>query len=217
VVLEFGAFVKVVGLTGGIGAGKSAVASCLEKLGVPVIDTDTIAHALTQVGGRANPSIGEVFGAEMLENTGGMARSKMRELVFADPAARAKLESILHPMIREDVDIALSVHRQSAKSAYVVLAVPLLFERMTFRASLWRTLSVDVAEATQVSRVIARSGLTVDAVCAIMRAQVPRQIRLQLADDIIHNDADWHHLQTQVEQIHQWYVQQTAADAQVPR
>ncbi|NJR72395.1 MAG: dephospho-CoA kinase [Gammaproteobacteria bacterium] len=191
---------KIVGLTGGIGSGKSAVADVFLSLGIQVIDTDKIAHQLTAVGGIANPSIGEVFGAEMLESAGGMARSKMRELVFNDPSARQKLEAILHPLIGEAVN--REIRALTIPAPYAILAVPLLFERMTFRTLIWRTLTVDCTIATQISRVKSRSNLLTDEINRFINAQAPRQIRLQLADDVIHNEAGLTELRGQVEAFH---------------
>lgn len=203
---------KLVGLTGGIGAGKSAAATHFRNLGVSIVDTDQIAHALTSPGGKANSFIGAAFGAEMLESAGGMARSKMRERIFADPAARSTLESILHPLIRDGVDEALLALRQAPQPiAYVLLAVPLLFERMTFRTSIWRTLLIDAPHALQRVRVCQRPGLDEVQTDRIIKAQAPREIRLQLADDVITNNADLAHLQLQVERIHSVYLKNLAA------
>jgi dephospho-CoA kinase len=196
---------KIVGLTGGIGSGKSAVADIFMSLGVPVIDTDKIAHQLTSAGGIANPIIGEAFGAEMLESAGGMARSKMRELVFKDPSQRQKLEVILHPLIRDAVKAEISA--LPLATAYAVLAIPLLFERMTFRTLIWRTLTVDCAISTQISRVARRSNLATDEIERIINAQAPRQIRLQLADDVVHNEAGFAQLRVQVEALNRLYLE----------
>jgi len=195
---------NIVGLTGGIGSGKSAAADIFFSLGVGVIDTDRIAHQLTSDGGIANHSIGKAFGAEMLESTGGMARSKMRSLVFNDPIARRKLESILHPLIRDAVNAQISA--LATNMPYAVLMIPLLFERMTFRQLIWRTLTVDCAISTQISRVATRSNLATDEINRIIQAQAPRQIRLQLADDVVHNQAGLEQLRTQVEALHQRYA-----------
>jgi dephospho-CoA kinase len=202
---------NIVGLTGGIGSGKSAVADIFLSLGVPVIDTDNIAHQLTAADGIANPIIGEVFGAEMLESAGGMARSKMRTLVFNNPAARHKLEAILHPLIRDGVNAAINALAPS--TPYAILAIPLLFERMTFRTLIWRTLTVDCAIHTQIDRVATRSKLAVDEINRIIEAQAPRQIRLQLADDVVHNEAGFAQLRVQVEALHRRYLITTPISA----
>ncbi len=202
-VLDTRARMNIVGLTGGIGSGKSAVADIFLSLGIAVIDTDRIAHELTAVNGIANAPIGEAFGAEMLESGGGMARSKMRALVFNDPKARQKLEAILHPLIRDSVNEAITA---LPPSAYAILAIPLLFERMTFRSIIWRTLTVDCAIETQLNRVMSRSKLSADEVNLILKAQAPRQIRLQLADDVVHNEAGFDQLRVQVEALHCRYL-----------
>lgn len=196
---------KIVGLTGGIGSGKSAVADIFVSLGVPIIDTDKIAHQLTSAGGMANSTIGDEFGPEMLESAGGMARSKMRALVFNDPSARQKLESILHPLIRDAVKA--EINALATPTPYAILAIPLLFERMTFRKLIWRTLTVDCAISTQISRVATRSSLAKDEIERIIEAQAPRQIRLQLADDVVHNEAGFAQLRAQVEALNRRYLE----------
>jgi dephospho-CoA kinase len=197
--------VRIVGLTGGIGAGKSAAADVFTALGVTVIDTDKIAHQLTEIGGAANASIGAAFGAEMLEDAGGMSRSKMRTLVFADATARQKLEAILHPLIHDAVSNAIAA--LDSRLSYAVLAIPLLFERMTFRHLLWRTVSLDCTVETQIRRVTSRSQLATDEIKRIIAAQAPRALRLQLADDVIHNEAGFAQLRTQVETLHRRYIE----------
>lgn len=196
---------KIVGLTGGIGAGKSAVANVFSSLGVTVIDTDQIAHQLTVAGGAANASISAAFGAEMLESAGGMARSKMRALVFADATARQKLEAILHPLIRDAVATAIAA--LPVNTRYSILAIPLHFEHMTFRHILWRTATVDCSVHTQIERVMKRSQLDEAEVKRIIAAQAPRAIRLQLADDVIHNEAGLDALRTQVEALNRRYLE----------
>jgi len=195
---------KIVGLTGGIGSGKSAAADFFSSLGVPVIDTDAIAHQMTGVNGFANASIGVAFGAEMLESTGQMARSKMRALVFNDVQARKKLEAILHPLIRDAVGNQIAA--LPVGTAYAVLVVPLLFERMTFSTMLWRSVAVDCTIATQIKRVIARSHLASDEILRIIGAQIGRQQRLQLADDLVCNQADIAHLRDAVGSLNMSYL-----------
>lgn len=195
---------KIVGLTGGIGSGKSAAADIFSSLGVPVIDTDAIAHQMTGVNGFANASIGVAFGAEMLESTGQMARSKMRALVFNDVQARKKLEAILHPLIRDAVGGEIAA--LPVGTAYAVLVVPLLFERRTFSTMMWRSVAVDCTIATQIKRVIARSHLASDEILRIIGAQIGRQQRLQLADDIVCNQADIAHLRDVVGSLNVSYL-----------
>ena len=193
----------VVGLTGGIGSGKTAAADEFGKLGAAVVDTDAIAHELTEKGGAALPAIEKLFGSRFLDPAGGMDRKKMRDHVFANPAAKRALEGLLHPMIREE-----SARRIAAASApYVVHVVPLLIESPDYRRRVNRVLVVDVPEDTQVTRVRSRSGLTDDEVHAIMRTQVSRAERLAAADDVIDNAGARDALRKQVADLHQKYLQ----------
>ena len=193
----------IVGLTGGIGSGKSAVADIFAGLGITVVDTDAVAHELTSAEGGAMPAIAAAFGADVLLPTGALDRAAMRRLVFGDPAVRLRLEGILHPLIRRE-----SLARcQAAVSPYVVLAVPLLVESGVYRQIVRRVLVVDCAEAVQVERVMARSGLTADEVRRIMSAQVSRAERLAAADDVIDNNGDLAALAPQVEALHRRYLE----------
>ena len=192
----------IVGLTGGIGSGKSAVADIFAGLGITVVDTDAVAHELTGAKGAAMPAIAAAFGADVLLPTGALDRAAMRRLVFGDPAVRLRLEGILHPLIRRE-----SLARcQAAVSPYVVLAVPLLVESGVYRQIVRRVLVVDCAEAVQVERVMARSGLAADEVRRIMSTQVSRAERLAAADDVIDNDGDLAALAPQVEALHRRYL-----------
>ena len=160
----------VVGLTGGIGSGKSAAADEFAALGATVVDTDIIAHELTEKGGAAMPGIEKLLGSEAVSADGSMNRRKVRERVFADPAAKRKLEALLHPMIREE-----SARRIAAAAGpYVVHVVPLLIESPDYRRRADRVLVVDCPEEVQVERVRAR-GLSDDEVRAIMRTQATRR------------------------------------------
>ena len=192
----------VVGLTGGIGSGKSAVADCFSRQGIVTVDTDVIAHELTGAQGAAMPAIVAAFGREVIVPDGGMNRPAMRQRVFADPAAKAQLEAILHPMIREE-----SRRRcQSASSPYVLLAVPLLVETGVLRQEMQRVLVVDCSEATQLVRVMARSGLSASEVEAILRTQASRAERLAIADDVLVNEGRLDALATQVQALHRRYL-----------
>ena len=198
----------VIALTGGIGSGKSSVGNILAELGAAVIDTDEIAHRLTAAGQPGARAIGEHFGAQYLAADGALDRNRMRELVFADPHARQKLENLLHPMIRAEVDAQMSAAAEAAKSThapYIVIVVPLLIETGAYRDRARRVLVVDSDEHQQVARVIRRSGLTDDAVRAIMATQVSRTERLRHADDIVHNDGDLAALRSAVEALHRKY------------
>ena len=192
----------VVGLTGGIGSGKSAAADCFAARGVAVVDTDAIAHELTAVGGAAMPALLAEFGPEVAAPDGALDRACVRRLVFADPAARGRLEAILHPLIR-----TLSDKRcRDALSAYVILAVPLLVESGTYRERCNRIVAVDCPETQQISRVMARSKLSEVEVRAIMAAQASREDRLAVADDVLDNGGDLHHLEIQVADLHRKYL-----------
>ena len=192
----------VVGLTGGIGSGKSAAADAFAELGIGVVDTDAIAHELTAVGGLAMPALIAAFGSEVATADGALDRAGMRRMVFADPAARQRLEAILHPLIR-----TLSAERcQLTLSPYVILAVPLLVEAGTYRERCQRIVVVDCPESLQISRVMARSGLSETEVRAIMATQVSRAARLAVADDVIANDGDLAGLKMQVGELHLKYL-----------
>jgi len=193
----------IVGLTGGIGSGKSAAAQVFEELGATVIDTDAIAHALTAAGGAAIDPIRAAFGADYITAEGALARPRMRELVFSDAEKKRLLESILHPLIR-----ARSSERvQAARSPYVILMVPLLIESGDYRGRCQRILVVDCPEELQVERVVARSGIAAAQVRAIMATQVTRAARLAAADDVIDNSRDPAHLRREVEALHRRYLQ----------
>ncbi|TCP11838.1 dephospho-CoA kinase [Crenobacter luteus] len=197
---------KIVGLTGGIGSGKSTVARLFADLGVPVVDTDDVAHALTGPGGAAMPALVAAFGDAVRRADGALDRAAMRDRVFADPAARARLESILHPLI-----LAESRRRLAELSGpYAVLVVPLLFETPAFLAEVATTLLVDADEDKQIERVVARSGLAPDAVRAIMAAQLPREERRRRADAVIVNNDDLAGLALQVAAKHRYYLAKLA-------
>ena len=192
----------VVGLTGGIGSGKSTVADLFARRGVTVIDTDAIARELTGVQGAALPEIIAAFGAAMVLPQGGLDRSAMRRQVFADASAKARLEAILHPKIRQE-----SRRRcQAATSIYVLLVVPLLVETGVWQQEVRRILVVDCDEATQIARVKARNALSATEVRAIMVTQATRRARLAVADDVILNNDRLEALEPQVQALHQRYV-----------
>lgn len=193
----------LIGLTGGIGSGKSTVAALFAEHGAGIIDTDAIAHCLTQAGGEAIATIRAVFGDDYLTETGALDRARMRELVFSDPAAKQRLEQILHPIIFEQAKVQV---QQLQGKPYIVVVVPLLPESRNFRQLVQRVLVVDCDEDTQVARVIGRSGLTENEVRAIIARQTPRAERLQLADDIIRNDSGLDGLAVQVAALHERYT-----------
>ena len=193
-----------VGLTGGIGCGKTTVADMFGALGAAVIDTDAIAHALTAPHGAAMPALLAEFGDGFATPDGALDRAKMRELVFADATARARLESILHPRIRDATAAAASI----ARGDYVMFVVPLLIESGTWRERVTRVLAIDCPEAVQIARVMARNGLSEPQVRAIMAAQATRAQRRAAADDIIVNDGGLDALRPQVLALHAMYLQQ---------
>lgn len=192
----------VIGLTGGIGCGKSAAAELLANLGVPIVDTDQIAHQLTSVGQPALTTITREFGAEFLLPDGNLDRTRMRHRVFSEPAAKRKLEAILHPLIRDEVQRRL----EQIQAPYVVVAIPLLLESGAYRNIVQRILVVDCSEAQQVARVVARNGLGEAEVHAIMAHQLSRSDRLHQADDILDNHGTTGTLEAQVQRLHQHYL-----------
>ena len=196
----------VVGLTGGIGSGKSAAADEFARLGATVVDTDAIAHELTAPGGAAVPQIEKQFGTAFV-SAGAMDRKRMRERVFADPDAKKALEEILHPMIRAESARRIAEAKREKAGPYVIHVVPLLVESPDYRKRVDRVLVVDVPEATQVERVRSRSGLSDDEVRAIMRTQASRAERLAAADDVIDNAGTRDALRRQVGALHQKYLQ----------
>lgn len=173
-----------IGLTGGIGSGKSRVADRLAELGAALIDTDVIAHQLTAPGGDAMPALRAAFGDAIADAQGALDRAAMRDLVFRDPAARGRLERILHPMIGAAVDREAA----TARGCYQVFVVPLLVESGRWRDRVDRICVVDCDPATQIARVGIRSGLDPEAVERILQAQATREARLAVADDVIVND-----------------------------
>lgn len=192
----------VVGLTGGIGSGKSAAADEFARLGAAVVDTDAIAHELTRAGGAAVEPIRRALGAAYVDTSGAMDRAKVRALVFADPGARARLESVLHPMIRAESDRRIA----AAAAAYVIHVVPLLIESPDYRERVDRVLVVDCPESLQIERVRSRNGLDEESVLAIMRSQVPRAARLAAADDVIDNSGTIAAMHQQVARLHRSYL-----------
>ncbi len=199
----------VIALTGGIGSGKSSVANILAKLGAAVVDTDEIAHELTAAGQPGALLIGKAFGVEYLDSAGALDRSRMRALVFSDALAKQKLELLLHPMIRLEVTTRLENYAKKPfeQVPYSVIVVPLLIETGAYRELARRVLVVDCDEAQQIARVMQRSGLTAEAVEAIMAHQVSRHERRRHADDIVRNDGDLQALQTAVEAVHRKYLE----------
>ena len=194
----------IVGLTGGIGSGKTSVANIFRTFGISIIDTDEIAHELTQKHGIALPLIKEVFGQEYITTAGSLDRAKMRSLVFNDFSMKKKLEEILHPLIYSEVERLLP----SITSVYGIVVVPLLLEANDFIKMVDRVLVVDCPENLQISRTIQRSQLNEEDVYAIVKAQISRKERLEYADNVIRNDHDFPYLVDQVEKLHQEFINQ---------
>ncbi|THF61257.1 dephospho-CoA kinase [Pseudothauera rhizosphaerae] len=192
----------VVGLTGGIGSGKSAAADRFAALGAVVVDTDAIAHELTAAAGAAMPAIRAAFGDAVVAADGALDRAAMRRLAFADPRERTRLEGILHPLIRTES----ARQCMAAQGAYVVLVVPLLVESGNWRERCDRLCVVDCPEAVQIERVRARNGLSEAEVRAIMAAQAGRAERLACADDVIDNGGTPAGLHAQVDALHERYL-----------
>lgn len=193
----------VVGLTGGIGSGKSTVADSFARRGAALVDTDAIAHELTGPQGGAMREIAAAFGDDVLRADGALDRVVMRRLVFSDRSAKASLEAILHPLIRQQSELLCAA---AVAAPYVLLVVPLLVESGGYRQRADRILVVDCDEAVQVSRVMARSGLTAEAVRAIMTTQASRAERRAAADDLVHNDGGLDALAPQIDVLHQHYL-----------
>ena len=191
-----------IGLTGGIGCGKSTVAGLFAEHGAGIVDTDAIAHHLTQSGGDAIAAISAAFGKDYITDDGELDRAKMRELIFSDAAAKQRLELILHPMILQQAKQQL---RLLQTKPYIIIVVPLLAESPSFRQLVQRVLVVDCDENTQVARVIGRSQMGEPEVRGIIAQQTPRAERLQIADDVIHNDAGMDSLAEQVSVLHERY------------
>lgn len=191
----------VVGLTGGIGSGKTEVARAFEALGVPIADADAAAHAVTARGEAGYRAVADAFGARALAPDGNLDRAWLRQTVFADPASRARLEALLHPLILARLESEISRWR----GPYGLLVVPLLLERGNARSRVARVLVVDCPEEEQVRRVMARSGLPAAEVRAIMATQLSRRDRLAQADDIVDNGGPLASLPPQVARLDAFY------------
>lgn len=191
-----------VAITGGIGSGKSSAATIFVELGVTLIDTDAVAHQLTAPDGAAIPEIRAAFGDAAIQPSGAMDRAHMRKLVFQNAEARGRLEGILHPLIRRTVEAQV----QQVTGPYALIAVPLLFETNSYVDAVQRVVVVDCSEEQQVSRTMARSGLSEQEVRRIMATQVSRAERLSRADDVLDNSGGPSELRDQVTRLHADYV-----------
>ena len=192
----------VIGLTGGIGSGKSTVARMFAAVGVPVIDTDEISHALTAPDGAAISLLRQVFGADIFKPDGALDRASLRSRVLADEQARLELEAILHPMIRNVVQCRLT----ATQAPYALVVIPLLVETGAYQTMLDRVLVVDCGEDVQIKRALDRGGWSMAEILAIMDKQANRETRLKHADDVIANEGDEANLAIQVATLHQTYL-----------
>jgi len=190
----------VVVLTGGIASGKTTVSDLFARLGVPVIDTDLIAREVVQPGEAALQQISELFGPQFIDQNGQLDRRRMREAIFKDPSRKQKLEALLHPLIRERVQLRISEVQQP----YCILVVPLLAETGFYRGA-HRVLVVDVSEETQLERVMRRDNISRAQAESILQAQSSREQRLNLADDIIENSSNVSDLESKVRELHLKY------------
>lgn len=196
-----GAVTYIVGLTGGIGSGKSAAADRFRFLGITVVDADVCARVVVEPNKPALKTIAEHFGQDIIQADGALNRAALRQKIFADDAERKWLEALLHPLIFEEIWAQL----QSAQSPYAILESPLLVEAGQ-QVICQRTLVIDAPEAAQLARATARDGNSVEQIKAIMATQASREQRIAKADDVITNDGDLAHLHAQVDALHQRYL-----------
>lgn len=201
----------VIGLTGGIGSGKSAAADEFARLGATVVDTDAIAHELTGPGGAAVAEVMRQFGSAFVDASGGMNRKRMRDLVFSAAEEKQRLEALLHPMIRAESARRVAAAFANRSGPYAVLVVPLLIESPGYRERVGRVLVVDCPEDLQIARVRQRSGLPEGEIRRIIASQIQREKRLAAADDVINNSGTIAAMQQQVRRLHESYLQLAAA------
>jgi dephospho-CoA kinase len=191
----------LIGLTGGIGSGKSTVCDLFHKLGVPIIDSDKIARELVAPGTPALEQIARLFGAQLLLEDGSLNRGKMREIVFANKDKRKQLEAILHPLIRQEMERQISL----LNTPYVILAIPLLLEK-GWQQQLDRVLVIDCSEELQRQRARERDGSSAKTIEQIIASQIPRDRRIAAADDLIDNSGSRDSLRKQIETLHHRYL-----------
>lgn len=191
----------IIGMTGGIACGKTAATDVFRKLGVPVIDADEISRELTGPGGKALPEVAVAFGADMIDAQG-MKRDLMREIIFSDPHAKEKLESILHPMIKREIFEQL----KAIKAPYVILSVPLLLETGRWADAVKRVLVVDVSEDEQINRLVYERHMSEEQARAIIDSQISRDKRMASADDLIDNSGTLEELEEKVKGLHKFYL-----------
>ncbi|MBC7404585.1 MAG: dephospho-CoA kinase [Cytophaga sp.] len=196
-----------VGLTGGIGGGKTTVANMFAQLGATLIDTDLIAHSLTDENGEAVEAIKQAFGYDFILPSGAMDRAKMRQHVFSQPDEKKRLESILHPLIRERTEAAA----EKSTGTYTIFVVPLLVESGSWKQRVSRVLVIDCSEQTQITRVINRNKMTREQVLAIMNTQASRDQRLRVADDVIDSELDLTAIRLEVTRLNDKYLKLSKA------
>ena len=191
-----------IGLTGGIGSGKTTATEMFAELGVPCIDADDVSRQAVARGAEALQEIAKQFGTEVLDENGELNRRKMREIVFSDDNAREKLEAIIHPRVYEKINEFLD----GVSFPYCIISSPLLIEKRSHYAH-DRVLVVDLPESLQVERASKRDEQSEAEIAKIIHSQIPREQRLQAADDVISNDGDVSHLRTQVHSLHKQYLE----------
>ncbi len=198
--------IPLIGLTGGIGSGKTAVSDLLAKLGAGIVDTDLIAHQITGPNGAAISLIEKQFGTDFIADDGALQRDKMRSLVFTKPEARKSLEAITHPLIHQEAS-RQALQLSEAGAPYLVFVVPLLIESGSWTSLIDRLVLVDCPEETQIQRVMQRSNLPREEVERILAAQASREERLKYADMVIENQGDLKDLAVEVQKLHQKILQ----------
>lgn len=196
----------VIGVTGGIGSGKTAATDRFQSHGITVVDADLASRVVVEPGRPALKAIEEHFGSEVIAADGCLDRRALREIVFANPNERKWLEQLTHPLIGQEIVSQI----QNSQSPYTILASPLLLESSQHQMA-QRVLVIDVPEEIQVSRTVTRDDTTEEGVKAIIAAQMKRDDRLAKADDVIINDQDLQHLHTQVDALHQTYLDMAKA------
>lgn len=195
-----------VGLTGGIGSGKSEAAKQFAKLGVPVVDTDVIAHTLTAAGMPLLTEIAHIFGEKFINVDGSLNRSLLRTHIFGNTNERQKLEELLHPAIYQFALKQLAENQQQLNPSYQILVVPLLFEGTSYQSIVNRTLVIDCDESNQIKHTMARSNLSESEVKAIIQTQTPSSVKRTLADEVIENDGSIQNLQEKINKIHKKFI-----------
>jgi dephospho-CoA kinase len=198
--------VLLVGLTGGIGSGKTAVSDLLGQLGAGIIDTDLISHQITAPNGEAIPAIRQVFGPEFIDPDGALDRAKMRTLVFSKPEARQALEAITHPLIRQET-AKQAEQLSKAGAPYLVFVVPLLIESRSWQELVDYVVVIDCPEEVQIQRVMHRNNLSREEVQKILAAQTSRKERLACANAVIENQGSLDQLDSQVRELNQKILQ----------